>query len=487
MNLHIRFRFSWMYALAFLCYSAHCVAQEHRVKSPQGNLEVRFDLHDGVPTYSLYRQGKKLIGESKLGVSLQDQPDLNQEFVIVTTRQTPHSERWTQPWGEQKEIDNSYCELRVQLRQEDSLAREMAIVFRVFDDGVGFRYEWPQQPNLTSLIISDESTEFNLVEDCSAWWIPALEKERYEYLYKNTPISHTTRVHTPLTMHTAEGVYLSIHEAALVDYASMTLSRHGKHRLKADLVPWSDGTKVKALLPHKSPWRTIQVTESAGDLITSYLILNLNEPSKIEDTRWIHPGKYVGIWWELHLGRTSWAAGEDHGAATPNVKRYIDFAAKHGFSGVLVEGWNQGWDGDWITHGDGFSFTKSYPDFDMEDLANYAKEKKVFLIGHHETGGAVLNYENQLKDAMDLYQRFGYGAVKTGYVNYGQNIKRIDGHGEESLEWHHGQFMVNHYQRVVEEAARHKLMVDVHEPIKATGLRRTYPNMMTRRCPWTRI
>ncbi|TWU25495.1 glycoside hydrolase family 97 protein [Bythopirellula polymerisocia] len=456
------------------------VAQEVRVQSPHGNLELVFNLREGVPTYTMQRQGKDIIGESQLGVALANGIDLDKDFEIASTSQTPHEETWIQPWGEQRQILNAYNELQINLRQQGAQAREMAIVFRLFEDGVGFRYEWPEQLNLPSLVIMDERTEFNLIDDCSAWWIPAYDKERYEYLYQNTSVSKIEKVHTPLTMSTPDGIYLSIHEAALVDYASMTLAREGDHKLKADLVPWSDGTKVKATLPHVSPWRTIQVADNAGDLITSYLNLNLNEPSKIKDTSWIKPGKYVGIWWELHLGRTTWGSGEHHGATTQNVKRYIDFAAQNGFNGVLVEGWNQGWDGDWITNGDQFSFTKPYPDFNIEELANYAKSKNVSLIGHHETGGAVLNYESQLQDAMDLYQKYGYAGVKTGYVNYGQNIKRIDENGVECREWHHGQFMVNHYQRVLEEAARHKLMLDVHEPIKETGLRRTYPNMMTR-------
>lgn len=460
--------------------STFSVAEEIRVASPQGTLEVVFDLQGGIPTYSVEYQGKKLIDASKLGVSLADGVELDKGLEIVSTDTASHHATWTQPWGEQKEILNSYNELRINLRQQDSPAREMKIVFRVFDDGVGFRYEWPEQPQLSSLVILDELTEFNLVDDCSAWWIPAFGNDRYEYLYQNNPVSKLEKVQTPLTLSTPEGVYLSIHEAALVDFASMTLAREGEHSLKADLVPWSDGIKVKADLPHHSPWRTIQVADSAGDLIASYLILNLNEPSKIKDTSWIKPCKYVGIWWEMHLGRSTWGSGELHGATTENVRRFIDFASKYGFGGVLVEGWNRGWDGDWIANGDGFSFTEAYPDFDMEALANYAQEKKVSLIGHHETAGAVLNYEDQMKDAMDLYQRLGYGGVKTGYVNYGQNIKRLDENGEECREWHHGQFMVEHYQRVVEEAAKHHLMVDVHEPIKDTGLRRTYPNMMTR-------
>lgn len=463
-----------------VAYSTAQAGKQYCVHSPGKVVELQFSLRAGMPTYALKYQGHTLARESRLGILLENQPGLDGNFAVTSARRTSHHETWTQPWGEKRQIANDYCELRVDLRQQDELSRKMTLVFRVFDDGVGVRYEWPQQPHMSSLVINDELTEFNFADDYSAWSIPAYGKERYEYLYQCSPLSKLDRVQTPLTISTSNGVYLSLHEAALVDYPSMTLAHHGDHGLKADLVPWSDGIKVKATLPHRSPWRTIQLADNPGDLITSYLILNLNEPSKIKDSSWIKPGKFAGVWWEMHLGRSTWGSGEHHGATTDNVKRYIDFAAKHGIDGVLAEGWNQGWDGDWIANGDKFSFTKPYPDFDLEGLAQYAREKGVYLIGHNETAGSILNYERQLEDAFSLYERLGIRAVKTGYVNFGQCIKRYDAQNKECLEWHHGQYMVNHYQRVVEAAARHHLMLDVHEPIKPTGLRRTYPNMMTR-------
>ncbi|MCP4413955.1 MAG: glycoside hydrolase family 97 protein, partial [Gammaproteobacteria bacterium] len=249
--------------------------------------------------------------------------------------------------------------------------------------------------NMKAVQISDEKTEFNMAGDHKAWWIKAYQYNRYEYLYQSSPLSEIDTVHTPFTMETDDGLFLSIHEAALTDFASMTIAHTDGNRLKCDLVPWSDGTKVKAEAPFVSPWRTIQIAETAGDLITSYLVLNLNEPNKLEDVSWIKPGKYVGIWWEMHLGTSTWASGKKHGATTKNTKHFIDFAAKYGFDGVLVEGWNIGWDGDWIQNSDLFSFTKYYDDFDLEEITRYAKEKGVGLIGHHETSGGIINYEKQ--------------------------------------------------------------------------------------------
>ncbi len=377
-------------------------------------------------------------------------------------------------------VRDAHNELRVTLKQDGDAGRELIIVFRVFDDGVGFRYEFPEQPNLKEFEIADELTEFVMANEAKTWWMPAFEDNRYEYIYQQTPLSDTRSVNTPLTMETADGVCLSIHEAALVDYASMALTNVGNKTLKADLYPWSDGVKVRAAAPFKTPWRTIQIGDTPGELITSNLILNLNEPCKLEDTSWIKPGKYVGVWWEMHLGRSTWGSGPTHGANTANVKRFIDFAASHGIDGVLVEGWNEGWDGDWMSNGDKMSFTKPYPDFDIEELSRYGADKGVYLVGHHETAGDIANYERQMEDAYQLYQDLGVKAVKSGYVDYGAGIDRIDEQGQRHGEWHHGQFMVRHYQHAAEEAAKHKIMLIAHEPIKDTGLRRTYPNMLAR-------
>lgn len=467
--------------LLFLLPSARTAAatQAYRVASPAGKLELLFELRDGVPHYSVERRGKRLFSPSKLGFQLADAPPLDANFVVAKRERASKDESWIQPWGERKVVRCAYNELRVLLRQQDQLARQMAIVFRVFDDGIGFRYEWPEQPNLSHLSILQESTEFVFEGDCSAWWIPAYQDTHYEYLYRHTRLSEVPNVHTPATFERSDGVCLSIHEAALTDFSSMTLVGDGDRTLRAELVPWSDGVAVRATAPHKSPWRTIQVGDNAGELITSYLILNLNEPSRLGDTTWIKPGKYAGVWWEMHLGKSTWASGERHGANNKNVMRMIDFAADNCCDGVLAEGWNIGWDGDWIANGNQFDFTRAYPDFDLAELSKYAKSKGVFLIGHHETGAAVMNYERQLEKAFALYEQHGVRAVKTGYVTFGRSIERLDENGNLQKEWHDGQHMVRHYQRVVEQAAKHRLMLDVHEPIKPTGLQRTYPNLMT--------
>ncbi len=440
------------------------------VGSPDGEVDAVVLLVDGRLFYSVIYEETEIISPSRLGFRLSDGRSLDENLAVVDVRRRSVDETWEQPWGEAREIRNRFNELSVEVATSGSEPRRMRVVFRAYDDGVAFRFEWPQQTHLQDFVITDEITEFALPADHDAWWIPAYYVHRYEYLYKKSPISSLGAVHTPLTMETAEGLYVSIHEAALTDYASMTLQANGGTTLYADLIPWSDGTKVKASAPFVSPWRTIQIGATPGDLITSYMVLNLNEPSKITNTSWLRPGKYVGIWWGMHLGNWTWGSGPNHGATTDNTRRYIDFAARHGIDGVLVEGWNTGWDGNWIENGDVFSFTEPYPDFDVEGLARYAASKGVRLVGHHETAFGIDNYERQLEDAFALYERLGINAVKTGYVD---NLA-------PRHELHHGQYMVRHYRKVVESAARHKIMLDVHEPIKDTGIRRTWPNMMTR-------
>ncbi|MBN1261983.1 MAG: glycoside hydrolase family 97 protein [Anaerolineae bacterium] len=436
---------------------------------------------DGAPYYAISREGNDVILPSRLGFVFSHEAPLRQNFALAASETQSVDEVWTQPWGEVKEIRNHYNELHVALTETTNAPRILHLTFRAFDDGVGFRYEIPEQAHLTDFEILDEETEFILAGNHQSWWIPAYGDNRYEYLYTQSPISDLDIVHTPLTMATAEGLYLSIHEAALTDYSSMTLWHTGDATLLCDLVPWSDGVKVKATAPLKTPWRTIQIAETPGDLITSYLILNLNEPNRLTDVSWIHPGKYVGIWWGMHLGLNTWGSGPDHGATTENALRYMDFAADNGFAGVLIEGWNVGWDGDWTRYGDRFEFTTPYDDFDIETVATYAAERGVTLIGHHETGAAVQNYEEQMEEAFAFYRDLGVTTVKTGYVGWGQGIKRYNESGNlVGLEWHHGQHMVEHYRKVVETAADYQIMLIVHEPIKDTGIRRTYPNMMSR-------
>jgi len=468
------------------CRSKASSRAGENVTSPDESIVVKFTLREGAPFYQVQVGGKDVIQPSRMGFELKDADPLVSELKVVDVTRRKYDQTWTQPWGEVKEIREHYNELRIDLKETTSEPRLMSIIFRVFDDGIGFRYEWPEQEFLSDFEIMDELTEFSLNGDHQAWWIPAFWDNRYEYLYTNSRVTEiasdqVSAIHTPLTLMTDEGLYLTIHEAALADYASMALGVGEGTTLKCELFPWFYDTKVKASTPHQSPWRTIQIAENAGDLITSYLILNLNEPSVLEDTSWIKPGKYVGIWWGMHINTYTWGSGSNHGATTENAKRYIDFASEYGFDGVLIEGWNLGWDGDWTTYGNKFSFTEPMPDFDLPAVASYAASKGVRLIGHHETGAAIQNYENQLGDAFDLYQSLGVDTIKTGYVGWGQGIKTRDEFGRlRGLEWHHGQFMVEHYRRVIETAADHHIMLDVHEPIKDTGERRTYPNMMTR-------
>jgi alpha-glucosidase len=448
--------------------------------SPNGTVEITFYLDDGSPFYSVSRLNRPVIEKSRLGMDLRNSEPLGNQMVIENMSRSRTDVEWEQPWGETRFVRNRYNELKIHLSEQGTESRKLVVVFRAFDDGIGFRYEWPEQDYLSDFEIMDEWTEFNLSGDPAAWWIPAYQDNRYEFIYQKSRVSELDTVHTPVTFETEDGLYLAIHEAALTDYSSMTLARTQGTILEADLVPWSDGVKVKASTPQRSSWRTIQISDTPGGLLESNLVLNLNEPNKLDDTSWIKPGKYAGIWWEMHLGTSTWGSGPDHGATTENALRYIDFAAENRFNGVLVEGWNIGWDGEWIANGEDFDFTTAYPDFNIERVTEYANERGTRLIGHHETSGAVTNYENQLEDAFAFYEQLGVREVKTGYVDFGQGIERIDENGDTTYEWHHGQYMVRHFQSVVETAARHKIMINVHEPIKDTGLRRTWPNFLSR-------
>jgi alpha-glucosidase len=452
-----------------------------QVTSPDGRNEVTVGVRDGRLYYSVQRDGRPVLLPSGLGFAFRGAEPLRDNLGIVDTARQTVDETWTQPWGEVARVRDRHHELRVGVAETTSAGRRFTVVVRAFDDGVAFRYEVPAQPALGAFEMTDELTEFVLADNARAWWIPANRVERYEYLYSASPVSMLDTVHTPLTLETSDGTHVVIHEANLVDYAAMNLIGNdpagpslapaiGGRRLRAWLAPWADGVKVRGRTPFVSPWRTIQLADRAADLAPSVLGLNLNPPNTLERTDWIQPQKYVGIWWGMHIGAMTWASGPRHGATTENTRRYIDFAAAHGFPGVLVEGWNVGWDGNWIQNAEQFSFTQPYPDYDLEGLATYARERGVRLIAHNETSMGVANYEAQLEDAFALYESLGIKAVKTGYVG----DRTEDGHA------HHGQYMVRHWRKVIEAAARHGLMVDVHEPIKDTGERRTYPNMMTR-------
>lgn len=459
---------------------AHSVFAEHaEVRSPDGSLQVQLRTDaDGRPEYAIQRQGRPLVNWSRLGFILADTPKLERNFKIENVSKRSFDDTWEQPWGERRYVRDHGSEMRVSLREK--YGHQLNVVFKVFDDGVGFRYEFPKQPQLEQVNIVEELTEFDIADPATAWWIPAGEWNRYEYLYQQTPLAELSQAHTPITLKLANGVHIAIHEAALVDYAGMWLRRVGGQRLKAQLSPSSSGPKVSRSAPFATPWRTLRIADDAPQLYMSNLELNLNEPNKLGDVSWVHPFKYVGIWWGMHLGINTWGSGPKHGATTAETRRYIDFAAANGFRGVLVEGWNKGWDGDWFARGDEFSFTEAYPDFDIEALAAYARKKGVHLVGHHETAGNIANYEKQLGPALDLYQRLGIDSVKTGYVADAGGVQALGADGRIHFEWHDGQVQSRHHLLVVTEAAKRHIAVNPHEPIKDTGLRRTYPNWVSR-------
>jgi len=452
--------------------------------SPSSVLSVHFnftraDVVGAIPTYEVRRFGRTIVAPSKLGFRLAGAPDLQGDLSLVQTLARSVDETWEQPWGEKRLIRNHYNELVLSLVESKGLQRRLDVIFRLYDDGLGFRYRFPEQPNLKDVRITEELTEIAFADPATAFWIPARLSNRYEYLYRTTPLAEVPTAHTPITLRTEEGLHIAVHEAALVDYSAMALKRIDGQRFQTQLAPWSDGILVRAKAPFVTPWRTLQIADTAGGLIENYLILNLNEPNALGDVSWVKPAKYLGVWWGMHLGVESWHSGPIHGANTANVKRYIDFAAKHGFKGVLVEGWNIGWDGDWVGEG-AFDFAKPYPDFDMEELARYGKSKGVYIIGHHETSGNVANYEAQLTASMAYAAKNGIRAIKTGYVANAGQIRRKDENGQEHREFHDGQYMARHHLRVVQEAAKQKIAINAHEPIKDTGLRRTYPNWVSR-------
>ena len=476
------------------------------VTSPNGIVSIDFQLKNGIPTYKVDYKGKPVIKESRLGLELRDGKNLMDGFEQLNATTSTFDETWQPVWGEVKEIRNHYNELLAELKQP-STDRYMNIRFRVYDDGVGFRYEFPQQKNLVYFVIKEEHSQFAMTGDHTAWWIPGdYDTQEYDYtesklseirsLLPNAVTSNAsqtvfspTGVQTSLQMKTDEGLYINLHEAALVDYSCMHLNLDDKNLVfESWLTPDADGFKGRLQAPCHSPWRTVMVSDDARDILASHLILNLNEPCKIEDTSWIKPVKYMGVWWEMIAGGKPWSYTNDipsvklgetdyrkvksngnHPANTRNVKKYIDFAAKHGFDQLLVEGWNVGWE-DWFGNQKDyvFDFVTPYPDFDIEQLNRYAHDKGIRLMMHHETSGSSRNYERHLEQAYQLMNKYGYTAVKSGYVG------NILPYGEH----HYGQWMNNHYLYCVVEAAKHKIMVNAHEAVRPTGLCRTYPNLI---------
>ena len=487
------------------------------VSSPNGAISVSFSLTDGGrPTYEMTYKGRPVVKPSHLGLELAKDKHATKGFAETSlmdgfteshSEVSSFDETWKPVWGETATIRNHYNELLVSLSQ-DHTGRQMNIRFRVYDDGMGLRYEFPQQDSLVYFIVKEEHTQFAMTGDHTAWWLPGdydtQEQETQESRlseirarfhdavnWSNSSVANfsETGVQTSLQMKSQDGLYINIHEAALVNYPAMHLNLDDKHMVfESWLTPDATGNKAYVQVPFNTPWRTVMVSDDARDMLSSNLILNLNEPCKIEDTSWIHSTKYCGVWWEMIVGKSSWNYTDDlpsvdiykvdwnhvrpngrHAANTENVKRYIDFAAKNGLQEVLVEGWNIGWE-DWANRWkwDVFDFVTPYPDFDIQYLNEYAHSKGVKLMMHHETSSSTINYERHLEDALNLMNRYGYDAVKTGYV--GDIIPRGDLHFSQS--------MVNHYQYVVEQAAKHHVMVNGHEAVRPTGLCRTWPNLV---------
>ena len=494
---------------ASLILFAFCsIAEAQQLKSPEGKFVMEFSLqNDGTPTYNLKYKNKEVVKTSKLGLELKDdKKSLLNDFTVVDTKTATFDETWKPVWGEVDNIRNHYNELAVTLNQKGT-DRQIVIRFRLFDDGLGFRYEFPTQKNLTYFVIKEERTQFAMAGDHTAFWIPG-DYDTQEYDYTKSKLSEIrglsqkaytanvsqknfspTGVQTSLMLKTNDGLYINLHEAALINYSCMHLNLDDKNMVfESWLTPDAKGDKGYMQAPSHSPWRTVMVSDDAREILASKMTYNLNDPSKIDNTSWIKPVKYIGVWWEMITGKSSWSYTNDfptvqlgvsdfskakpsgtHGANNANVKKYIDFAAANGFDAVLVEGWNEGWE-DWFGHSKDyvFDFVTPYPDFDVKGLHEYAKSKGVKIIMHHETSGSVRNYERHMEKAYQFMKDNGYDAVKSGYV--GDILPR----GEN----HYDQWIVNHYQYAIEKAADYKIMVNAHEAVRPTGIARTYPNLI---------
>ncbi len=449
--------------------------------SPDGSVSVTLTIDgDGRAGYAITRKGKAILAPSKLGFLFTDAAKIDRRLTVTGQEVRDFDETWTQPWGEWAQIRNRYRELKVHLKETTALARVFTVTFRLYEDGVGFRYEFPEQPNMAETKIADELTEFAFAQDGTAWWKPAFLWNREEYLYNKTPLSAVSNADTPVTIKFEDGTHVALHEAALVDYSGMAVARTEGKTLRAALHPGAGEAKVQKKGAWATPWRTLIIADDAAGVYHSHLMLNLNDPNKLGDMSWFKPGKFAGVWWNMIKGEWTWARGPKHGATNEHVKRYIDFAAANGIPHLLVEGWNVGWDGDWFGNGHDMDFAKPTEDFDADMLVAYARKKNVRLVGHHETGGAATHYERQLDKAFKFAADRNYMAVKTGYVTDAGQIEREDPDGKKYREWHQGQWMVNHQLRVVETAARYKIAIDSHEPVKGTGLHRTYPNWVAR-------
>ena len=464
-----------------MMFTANAAAHAATASSPSKTITVTVNAgNEGRAIYNITRNGTSVLADSELGFLFTDAPQMLKNFEIVDTQTSTFDQTWDQPWGEWARIRNHYNELRVTWREKTSLKREMTVTFRIYDDGVGFRYEFADQPNLQSVNIAEELTEFKFAHGGTAWWKPAFLFNREEYLYEKTPLSALGTADTPVTIKLDDGTYVALHEAALVDYSAMTVMKTTGNTLRAVLTPGAGRPKVTRATPFTTPWRTLIISPDAPGVYMSHLMLNLNAPNTLGDVSWFKPGKFAGVWWNMIKGEWSWARGPKHGATNLHVKQYIDFASANGLPYVLVEGWNLGWDGDWFGNGYGMDFAKPTEDFDADMLSKYANSKGVALVGHHETGGSASHYEKQFDKAFAFARNHGIGIVKTGYVADAGQIMRELPDGSIIREWHEGQWMSNHHIRVLKAAAKYHVAIDSHEPIKGTGLNRTYPNWVAR-------
>lgn len=441
--------------------------------SPDKTVKCQVILETGKISYSVYKNDKLVIKPSHLGFLICGEKPLYENLKLIREQHKKHQEIVEMPWGEDRYLNNNYTEAAFYLAEKKEPSRIFTLRFRIFNDGVAFRYEIPPQPKFSQITIKDELTEFNLEPNTTAWSIPAYQPDRYEYSYAKSAVYDLRKsVHTPLTLRTPNEVYLSIHEAALYDYGSMTLKLNEKNVLKTDITPLSDDTKAHVSLPFQTPWRLIMLADSAIELTGNRIMYVLNDPPK-QDFSWVKTLKFIGIWWAMYVGEWTWAPGERHGATTEHAKEYIDAAVRLGISGLLIEGWNDGWEGDWLDNGINNKFTVATPDFNLEEVARYAKIRNVEIVGHHETVGFIDNYEKQLEEAYNYYAANGIHYIKTGYAS---SKMLINGR----REYHHSQIGVKHYQKTVELAAKKHICLDIHEPIKGTGTERTWPNLLTR-------
>ena len=444
----------------------------YEIKSPNNRVVATFMLDHGQISYFVKKDDKVILRKSRLGLSLKEASPLVDGFSVVRAYSRGIDDTWKAEWGEQHTIRNNCNETAIYLEEVEKPSRLLTIRFRVYDDGVAFRYEIPAQPEMERMVISDELTEFSVDTNSRSWSIPAYQPDRYEYDYIQHPVHTLTEsVHTPLTIQTPTNHFIAIHEAALYNYGGMTLKLNGTS-LKADITPLSDGMRAYVELPFSTPWRMIIIGQNELDLTVSRMMLNLNDPPR-EDFSWVEPTKFLGIWWAMYVGEWTWAPGERHGATTEHAMQYIDSCKNLGIHALLIEGWNDGWEGDWLENGVSNKFMQATPDFDMQIVADYGHANGVELVGHHETVGFIDNYESQLEDSYKYLKRYGIRYLKSGYAGSKMTING-------RREYHHSQLGVLHYQRALELAAKYRIMLDVHEPIKSTGIERTWPNLLTR-------